>query len=213
MPTIESLIAVAVAGLALSVSPGPSMLYVLSRSVGQSRMAGLASAIGLGIGGVILAVLAALGLAAVFQNSATAQTVLKYAGSAYLIYLGVQMAAEAVGRSEPDDLVVSEVKKASFFSIVWQGVLVEVLNPKTIIFFVLFIPPFVDANGGGDVVTQLLILGALVPLTAIPSDVFVAYLGGSVAETVRSRPAVGNTLSILGGVILIAIGLSLGLSD
>ncbi|MEO0363489.1 MAG: LysE family transporter, partial [Pseudomonadota bacterium] len=129
------------------------------------------------------------------------------------IYLGVQMAAEAVGRSEPDDLVVSEVKKASFFSIVWQGVLVEVLNPKTIIFFVLFIPPFVDANGGGDVVTQLLILGALVPLTAIPSDVFVAYLGGSVAETVRRRPAVGNTLSVLGGVILIAIGLSLGLSD
>lgn len=214
MPPIETLIAVAAAGLALSVSPGPSMLYVLSRSVGQSRMAGVASALGLGLGGVVLAIAAALGLAAVFQNSGAAQTVLKLAGSAYLIYLGVQMAIEAIGDAKAKDFVVATVERASFLNILWQGMLVEILNPKTILFFVLFIPPFVDAsaNGGADVMTQLLILGILVPLTAIPSDLFVAFVGGSFAETVRSNPRVNLALSFGGAAVLTGIGVSLAFS-
>lgn len=214
MPPIETMLAVAAAGLALSVSPGPSMLYVLSRSVGQSRMAGVASALGLGLGGVVLAIAAALGLAAVFQNSGAAQTVLKLAGSAYLIYLGVQMAIEAIGdaKAKAKDFVVATVERASFLNILWQGMLVEILNPKTILFFVLFIPPFVDASAGDDVMMQLLILGILVPLTAIPSDLFVAFVGGSFAETVRSNPRVNVALSFGGAAVLTGIGVSLALS-
>lgn len=223
MPSLETIFAVSLAGLALSVSPGPSMLYVLSRSVGQSRMAGLASAIGLGLGGVVLAIAAALGLAAVFQNSPFAQTVLKFVGAGYLIYLGVQMALDAVSAAAPPDLSATDPiaatltnerpPRAGFLHIVWQGVLVEVLNPKTILFFMLFIPPFVEIGGEAeDMMAQLLILGILVPLTAIPSDVFVAFVGGAVADKVKSNPRISLLLGIIGGVVLAGIGLSVLMS-
>ena len=205
---------VALAGLALSATPGPSMLYVLSRSVGQSRAAGLASALGLGLGGVLLAAATALGLAAIFQQTSWSIDVLRVAGSLYLIYLGVQMILEAKA-SASEAFEVREVRQRSFVSIIWQGVLVEVMNPKTILFFVLFLPQFVEASGGtiesdgASVALQLLILGILVPLTAVPSDLIVAFVGGSVAQTVNDNPFVRVALSWLGGLILIAIALNL----
>lgn len=212
MPSIESIIAVTLAGLALSATPGPSMLYVLSRSVGQSRAAGLASAIGLGLGGILLAAATALGLAAVFERSQSAIDILRIAGSLYLIYLGVQMIWEAYS-TQPTKLFVQKVRKRSLFSIIWQGVLVEFLNPKTVLFFVLFLPQFVEASGGSisedNLTLQLLILGILVPLTAIPSDLVVAFIGGSVAQTVNDNPVISKALSWAGGLILIFIALNL----
>ncbi|MEM7271374.1 MAG: LysE family translocator [Pseudomonadota bacterium] len=215
MPTVESIIAVALAGLALSATPGPSMLYVLSRSVGQSRAAGLASAIGLGLGGVALAAATALGLAAILKQSEWAIDVLRIAGSAYLVYLGVQMIWEA--QTAPrQEFKVEDVRRHSLASIIWQGVLVEVLNPKTVLFFVLFLPQFVEASGGSiaesNVTLQLLILGILVPLTAVPSDLIVAFVGGSVAEAVNNNPFINKALSWVGGLILIAIALNLHFS-
>ncbi len=207
MPSFETILAVTAAGLALSVTPGPSMLYVLSRSVGQSRAAGFASALGLGLGGVFLAMVVALGLAAVFHKSAVAVTALKIAGAVYLLYLGLQMLREARALRGAE-FAVQAVENHSFLNIVWQGVLVEVLNPKTILFFVLFIPPFVSASEG-NVMLQMLILGALVPLTAVPSDIVVAFIGGSVASAVNDNPNVRVGLSALGGVVLIGIGVGL----
>lgn len=203
---------VALAGLALSATPGPSMLYVLSRSVGQSRAAGLASALGLGLGGALLAAATALGLAAIFQKTAWAIDGLRIAGSLYLVYLGFQMIWDARA-SASAEFKVHEVRRRSFGSIVWQGVLVELLNPKTVLFFVLFLPQFVIDHGGqlsGDnVTTQLLILGILVPLTAVPSDLIVAFVGGSVAQTVNDNKSIRLALSWIGGLILIAIAMNL----
>lgn len=214
MPSAETMVMVALAGLALSATPGPSMLYVLSRSVGQSRAAGLASALGLGLGGVLLAVATALGLAAIFRQSEWAIYVLRIAGSLYLVYLGLQMIWES-RETASEEFKVHEVRERSFLSIIWQGVLVEVLNPKTILFFVLFLPQFVEASGGrveGDNVTlQLMILGILVPLTAVPSDLIVAFIGGSLAQRVNDNPAVRVALSWIGGLVLIAIALNLHL--
>ena len=212
MPSIESIIAVTLAGLALSATPGPSMLYVLSRSVGQSRAAGLASAIGLGLGGVLLAAATALGLAAVLKQTDWAIDVMRVAGSIYLIYLGLSMIYEA-HTVQPAKLQVEDVRKRRLSSIVWQGVLVEFLNPKTVLFFVLFLPQFVEASGGAiaddNVTLQLLVLGILVPLTAIPSDLVVAFVGGSVAQAVNENPMINKALSWAGGLILIAIALNL----
>lgn len=212
MPSIETMLVVALAGLALSASPGPSMLYVLSRSVGQSRAAGLASALGLGLGGVLLAAATALGLAAVLKQSQWAIEVLRVAGSLYLIYLGAQMIWEARETANAE-FKVKEVRKRSFASIVWQGVLVEFLNPKTVLFFVLFLPQFVEASGGRiddeNVTMQLMVLGILVPLTAVPSDLIVAFVGGSVAQRINNNHGIRLALSWIGGLILIAIALNL----
>lgn len=215
MPSLEAMIAVALAGLALSATPGPSMLYVLSRTVGQSRAAGLASALGLCLGGIVLAVATALGLAAVFETSSWMVTVLRYVGSAYLIWLGVDM-IRGVKADAPMMLDIEKVRQKPFSSIIWQGILVEVLNPKTVLFFALFLPPFINAGDmqGADanLTLQLLVLGALVPLTAIPSDLVVAHMGGTMAKAINRKKRMRKWMAWAGGLILIGIALNLHLS-
>lgn len=211
MPPLDAIVAVTLAGFALSATPGPSMLYVLSRSVGQSRAAGLASALGLGLGGVLLAIATAMGLAVILNQFEWLVVALRYIGSAYLIWLGVSMILEARENAKIA-LEAEEVKRRSFSKIVWQGVLVEFLNPKTVLFFALFLPPFVSAGvDDTSVELQLLILGVLVPLTAVPSDLIVAFLGGTLAQSINRQQMLREGLAWFGGLILIAIALNLHL--
>ena len=146
------------------------------------------------------------------EQSQWAIDALRVAGSVYLVYLGGGMIWEAYAR-QPQKLEVSNVRARSLSSIVWQGVLVEFLNPKTVLFFVLFLPQFVEASGGSisndNVTLQLLVLGVLVPLTAVPSDLIVAFVGGSVAQTVNDNPVISKALSWLGGLTLIFIAANL----
>ena len=212
MPNLESIIAVTLAGLALSITPGPSMLYVLSHSIGQSKSAGLMSAVGLALGGVILAVATALGLAVVFNKFDWLVLMLRYIGSIYLIWLGISMIRDAY-RNIKSDFDLPKIYAKSLLVIFWQGVFVEIFNPKTVLFFALFLPPFVNIDGGQSAVTnvqlQLLILGALVPLTAVPSDIVVAYMGGAMAQTIKDKKELRYVLSWIGGLILIGISLNL----
>lgn len=212
MPPIDTMLTVAFAGFALSATPGPSMLYVLSRSVGQSRAAGVASALGLGLGGVLLAIATALGLAAIFAKFDWLVVTLRYLGAAYLLWLGINMirdAQTAITATNGQPVVAQK----SFAAIVWQGVMVELLNPKTVLFFALFLPPFVstgrDQITAGSVTVQLLTLGILVPLTAIPSDLFVAYMGGSMTKAIARQQFIRKALAWAGGLILIAIAMNL----
>jgi threonine/homoserine/homoserine lactone efflux protein len=212
MPPLESFLAVALAGLALSATPGPSMLYVLSRTVGQSRSAGFASALGLCLGGVLLAVATAWGLGAVFMTFDGLVLALKYIGAAYLVWLGVGMIREA--RASADrDFAASAVARRPLAQVMWQGVLVELLNPKTVLFFALFLPPFVALDHGtvdsGDVTLQLLLLGIVVPLTAIPADLVVAWAGGTMARTLNESRRAREIMAWAGGLVLIAIAASL----
>ncbi|MGB5706071.1 MAG: LysE family translocator [Arenicellales bacterium] len=200
MPSVDMIVAVTVAGLLLSASPGPSMLYVLSRSVGQSRSAGFASTIGLAIGGIILAIATALGLAAIFEYSPKAFTILQIAGGCYLCYLGYSLIRGAGN----DDLSIRKVKDAAFSTILYQGILVEVLNPKTAIFFLAFLPQFIDYSRD-DITTQVLVLGMLVPLTAVPSDVVVSMAGGTLAQKLKRNPLAGVILAWIAGLILIGL--------
>lgn len=212
MSQFDAVSSVTLAGIALSATPGPSMLYVLSRSVGQGRAAGVASAVGLCLGGIILAIATAMGLAVLFGKYAWLVTGLQYVGSAYLIWLGVSMIRSARSQAQVS-LEAKPVIKESLSVIIWQGILVELLNPKTVLFFALFLPPFVSAAGGqpteGNVKMQLLLLGILVPLTAIPSDIFVAFMGGTIAKTINRASVLRERLAWLGGMILIAIALNL----
>ena len=214
MPPFENVIAVLFAGTLLSLTPGPSMLYVLSRSVGQSRAAGLASAFGLALGGMLLAVATAMGLARLFEGVPELVVILRYCGSAYLVWLGANMILNA--RSDASiDLKVEKVVRKSYTSIVWQGVLVELLNPKTVLFFALFLPPFVEVgvgqNSAASVQSQLLFLGILVPLTAMPSDTLIAFMGGTLTKRINHRRAFRERLGWAGGLTLVAIALNLHL--
>ena len=198
---MDTIILVTLAGLALSASPGPSMLYVLSRSIGQNRAAGLASSFGLALGGVILAIAAALGLTAVFSYSQPLYYTVQYAGASYLVYLGVQMLIP--GKEEEK---IEKVQPQAFRKIIFQGVFVELLNPKTILFFLAFLPQFIHADLGS-VSTQMLVLGILVPLTALPSDIIVSFAGGTLAARLENNRLVSSMLSWLGGLFLIGLGI------
>ncbi len=214
MPPLDSIIAVILAGLALSITPGPSMLYVLSRSVGQSRAAGLASVFGLALGGMLLAVAAALGLAVIFAKFDWLVLALRYAGSIYLLWLGIGMIRDAYGDTQVS-FEAHHVNKKPIFRIIWQGVLVELLNPKTVLFFALFLPPFVNLDGQNldesSVQLQLLFLGILVPVTAIPSDLLIASMGGAISKALRKGQLIHKSLAWTGGLVLIGIAVNLHL--
>lgn len=208
MPPFDSILAVLLAGFFLSATPGPSMLYILSHSVGQSRGAGLASAFGLAIGGVLLAMATAMGLAQLFERFPAIIVVLRYVGSAYLAWLGISMIL-TVRKAAKTQISVEQVQRKPISTIVWQGVIVELLNPKTVLFFALFLPPFIQAGHGTDVQSQLLVLGILVPLTAIPSDVVIAFLGGTLAKSINERQLLRTGMACVGGLTLIAIAFNL----
>ena len=209
MPNLETMFAVALAGLVLSATPGPSMLYVLSRSAGQSRAAGYASAVGLGLGGILLAIATAFGLAALFRQFEWLMTGLRFLGSIYLVYLGYGLIRDAYMTL---DLSVTDTPpvQQSFWQIVWQGMWVELLNPKTVLFFALLLPPFVDPNLAGTALqAQLVVLGILVPLTAIPSDIMVAWLVATLLQSVARNPGSRKLLAWSGGLALVAIAVNI----
>ncbi len=137
---------------------------------------------------------------------------LRYLGAAYLVWLGIGMIREARADAQAD-LATTSVAQKPLAQIMWQGVLVELLNPKTVLFFALFLPPFVALDAGthehGDVTLQLLLLGILVPLTAIPADLVVAWLGGTMARTLNESRKAREAMAWAGGLILIGIALSL----
>lgn len=209
MPSIHAMILVALAGLALSASPGPSMLYVLSRSVGQSRAAGLASAAGLAVGGCVHVLAAALGLVALFTYWPSLFVILKFVGALYLIFLGIDMLRDGASPGIGDQ--PKPVPRQSLRWIFVQGILVEVLNPKTLLFFVAFVPQFV-AFERGSIVLQMLVLGALVPLTAVPSDLIVAFTGGNIAARLASNQTMSRSLAWLGAAILCGLGVKIIIS-
>ena len=212
MPSVETLIVVTLAGLALSATPGPSMLYVLSRTLGQGWRAGIASSVGLALGGVALAVAAAIGLSTILRHSDFFFHAIKATGAFYLIYLGGSGILSAFRSPEANSRGDPELRQESPARLVGQGILVEVLNPKTILFFLAFVPQFVNPDDG-NVVLQMLILGSLVPLTAIPSDVLMSLSGNVVVHRIRKNRKVQIILELLAGTFLIGIGLHLFLAS
>jgi threonine/homoserine/homoserine lactone efflux protein len=211
MPSWGTIGVVLVAGFALSASPGPSMMYVLSRSIGQSHMAGLASALGLALGGVLLAVLSAAGLAVLFAESRTLFNVVSVAGGGYLLYLAYQMLVPAVEEVDSGGASMGPIKQLPLRTIVYQGILVELLNPKTVLFFVAFLPGFV-IHEQGEVWLQLMILGMLVPLTAVPSDIVVSFTGGALSGYFERNKQVSRLLELMGALILVCLAIRVILS-
>ena len=191
----------------LAVSPGPGMLYVLARSLRGGRRVGLASSFGTATGGLAHVVAAALGLSAVLARSASAFLFVKYAGALYLIWLGARaLLAKSPTPSETAP-TVDTVRAGSPF---WQGVATEVLNPKTALFFLAFIPQFVTHDA--PLVPQFLLLGAISVALNTSADVLVVImaaplqrrLGASALWRRRQQQASGVVLIGLGGYVGVA---------
>lgn len=186
------------AALILAATPGPGMLYVLGRTLHAGRREGILSALGTFAGGSVHVVAAAFGLSAVLATSAIAFSVVKYAGAAYLIYLGVTM-LRSRKMLEVDQQ--SGESQGHFL----QGVWTEVLNPKTALFFLSFIPQFVTVSRG-HLVVQFLILGSISVGLNTLADLIVVLLAGAIAHKLRSNPNFTRRQRTASGAGMIGLG-------
>jgi len=207
MPAIETIVLFMAAVLALNVTPGPSIAYVMSRSFGQGRTAGLVSAVGLGTGSLLHAIGATLGLSAVVAYSPMAYAVIKYLGAAYLVYLGVGLLRQRTVRVA--DAVLPGLSLSRVYR---QGVLTEILNPKIALFFLSFLPQFVDP-ARGSVARQTLFFGLLFHVTGVPINMLVAVAGSAIAASFSRNPLLERIRNWLSGTVLIGLGVRLALSE
>jgi threonine/homoserine/homoserine lactone efflux protein len=202
MPAPEVFAAFAVASLALLIVPGPSVLYIVTRSIDQGRSAGLVSVLGIHTGSVVHVAAAALGVSAILASSAVAFGVVKYVGAAYLIWLGIRAIRERHGERP-----TGSVHERSLGRVYAQGVVVNVLNPKTALFFLAFLPQFVDVSRGA-VTAQIVILGLTFILLGFVSDGSYALAAARVSRrlSTRRRPDPGALRRWLPGLTLIGLG-------
>jgi threonine/homoserine/homoserine lactone efflux protein len=188
----------AAAALALAVVPGPAVLYIVARSVDQGRFAGLVSALGIGVGSLVHVTAATIGLSSLLASSATAFTVVKYAGAAYLILLGIH---RLLTREEVAEVAARPPR--ALRKIFRDGVIVNVLNPKTALFFLAFLPQFVDPDQGAATL-QILVLGLIFTVIALSSDSLWALAAGTLGGWLRrSRWYLGVKRWVTGTVFVL----------
>ena len=203
MPTGSTLLLFAGASLALLAVPGPAVIYVVTRSLDQGRAAGIVSVLGVETGTFAYALAATVGLTGLIAASETGFTIVKYAGAAYLVYLGVRKLLE---RAEPE-AVTSDGRSRLYL----KGLVVQLLNPKIAIFFLAFLPQFVDSSGG-PAALQILVLGTIFTLLAVLSDGAYVLLAGAVGGWLRSSRRARSALAKVSGGVYIGLGLSAALS-
>lgn len=206
MPEPSTLALFFVAAMVLLITPGPAVLFIITRSVDQGRTAGIVSALGLGIGTLFHVGAAALGLSALLVSSALAFSVVKYLGAAYLIYLGIR---KLLAREKPQAHEVMERRKLS--RLFGQGVVVNLLNPKTALFFLAFLPQFVDVSKGA-VTTQILTLGLIFTVLGIFSDGLYALLAGTIGEWLKGSARFLRAERYFAGTVYIGLGVTTAFS-
>jgi threonine/homoserine/homoserine lactone efflux protein len=189
VPSLPTLALFAASTFVLLAVPGPSVLYVVARTVEQGRTAGLVSVLGLETGALVHVAAAAAGLSALVASSPTAFAVLRYGGAAYLLWLGVRTLRR--NRSGAP----SELPPASHTRLFRDGVMVDLLNPKTALFFLAFLPGFVHA-GDGPVALQVTVLGLVFVALAALTDGAYALAAARVTRGVRERVRPGRRLAI-----------------
>lgn len=187
------------AALTLVAVPGPNHLYITTRSIGEGRRAGIASALGVETGTLVHIGAAAAGLSAVVAASATAFGVLRYAGAAYLVYLAYRTLR---GGHEDGEL---DLKPRPLHRVYLDGALVNVLNPKVVLFFLAFLPQFADQDAGA-VPLQIAVMGAVTALIGLVVDIAYAVAAGSVGEWLRVRPVFRRRQRYATGLIYLGLG-------
>ena len=204
MPEIGLFIA---ASTLLALAPGPDVIYVLTRAIAQGRKAGLAAALGFASGCIFHTALAAVGVAALIRSSELAFDLVRYAGAAYLAYIGIQ----ALRHRSAFSLQGASDAKA-LMTIYRQSVIGNMLNPKVTLFFLAFLPQFVDAPAG-HVGLQMAILGMVFMLVTVVVFGAIALFAAMIGDWVRRKPAIGERLNVFAGLTFIALGIRVALPD
>lgn len=207
------------AALLLAIAPGPGMLYVLARSLAGGKREGVLSALGTFLGGMVHVFAAALGVSVILAKSALAFSTVKYAGAAYLCFIGVRMILDArKNDAKKNDTRTDDVAAESGpapmerRNPLWQGVATEVLNPKTALFFLSFIPQFVNREAG-HVFAQFVLLGTVSVVMNTSADLIVIALAGPLGRMIRSSPVFRRRQRTATGAIMIGLGAYLAVSE
>jgi threonine/homoserine/homoserine lactone efflux protein len=200
MPELSTLVLFGAAALALIVVPGPAVLYIVAQSIDRGRLAGIVSALGVATGGLVHVTAAAIGLSSLLVSSATAFSVVKYAGAAYLVGLGLWTLLHR--RDEAAGAIPKERKLSRRY---WQGVVVNVLNPKTALFFFAFLPQFVDPEKGSAAL-QIGVLGLVFVVLAVLSDSLWALAAGTASERLRGNRRFLAVQRYVSGSVFVGLG-------
>ena len=199
MPSIESLIAFGIASLALLVIPGPAVLYIINRSVTDGRNVALAAVAGLEIGNFMHVIAATVGLSAVIAASATAFLIVKWIGAGYLVYIGIRT---LIKRPQAVTQASDQMTRRRAFT---QGIVVNTFNPKVALFFLSFLPQFIDANRGSAAL-QSLILGTTFVILGSVSDSLFALLASALRGTLLRGKSLPFVQRYVAGTVFIALG-------
>ncbi len=204
---MELYLAFAVTTLTFALIPGPAMLYAAARTLAGGRRAGLMASLGLHLGGYVHVIAAAAGLAFLFHAVPPLFMAMKFCGAAYLVWLGLSLFRDRDAAARPELAPVSARRAFA------QSIVVEVLNPKTAIFFLAFLPQFVDATAGLPVWAQLLALGTTVNLTFSLVDVVCVFFASAVMAKLQRSRASQRIMQRIGGSILVGLGARLAIQD
>lgn len=195
------------ASLLLLITPGSDLLAVLGRGISQGRQAAIVTVIGYALGDVIHTTFAVIGLSALIYSSAILFQIVKYLGALYLIYLGVQ----AIWNKRQFKLA-SESGTIATGQILRQSILSSVLNPKTTLFFLAFLPQFIDVDAG-NVQMQMLVLGAIFMVVGVFMYIPLAYFSGIVGMWIQTRKAFADKLRLITGSFFIGLGIRVAFSE
>jgi threonine/homoserine/homoserine lactone efflux protein len=203
----SKLLLFAFSSLLLMTTPGPDMIPVITRGVGQGRRAAFLTVLGYGIGDMAHTLFAAVGLSTLLISSVLAFKIVKYAGAAYFVYLGIRMLLK-----QSDFTFDSQLLKADSKELIWQGFISNLLNPEATLFFLAFLPQFVDLSQA-NVAAQIMVLGLIFTTTGIVTYGIIAYFSGAIGLWLRSKRLIVSKLRWITGSIFIAFGMRLALQE
>ncbi|UVC17809.1 LysE family translocator [Mesorhizobium onobrychidis] len=207
MPSTELLIAFFATTAIFAYIPGPAMLYTAAQTMARGRWSGLTAALGIHLGGYVHVIAAAAGLSVLFHAVPTLYIAVKLAGALYLIWLGVSLFR---ARAQ-DDAVMPGIEPKSARRAFFESITVEVLNPKTAIFFMAFLPQFIDASATFPVWLQFLVLGTIVNLMFSSADVMCVVLAGALITRLRRSSHAQRLMRRAGGAVLVGLGVHVAL--
>ena len=206
MPDYSTLVIFVTAAIILLIVPGPAVIYITAQSIDKGTKAGIVSTLGIASGTIVHVIAAALGLSTILMTSAAIYSIIKYAGACYLIYLGIKKFI-----SKDNDSTITAENHSSLRKIFYDGMIVNIFNPKTALFFLSFLPQFVVVDKGS-VISQMLFLGSLFVVMGILSDGLYAVTASKFGRFIKRKgynPAAQNYFT---GTVYIALGIYAALS-